>query len=192
MSFLCIPIIKNPFVFTNVADLHDILLKTLHRQMMTLRYSFLPVSGTLNIHTKHLAECYLLNSYETFNISIEYSFIHQVTTVHKLFFPFQFLHNFIVPFFVQSIEEQNNCGNNPQNSRNCGKCMFHNRNYLWILRLVCHIAVFSKQSCQKRCANCHSHFVSKRNKRILESVISKAGLPFAIFYTQFTPLFRIV
>ena len=31
MSFLFIPIIKNPFDFTNAADSHDILLKTLHR-----------------------------------------------------------------------------------------------------------------------------------------------------------------
>ena len=31
MSFLFITIIKNPFDFTNVANSHDILLKTLHR-----------------------------------------------------------------------------------------------------------------------------------------------------------------
>ena len=36
---------------------------------------------------------------------------------------------------------------------------------------------------EKRGANRHSDFISKRNKSILESIISKSRLPFAIFHT---------
>ena len=61
--------------------------------------------------------------------------------------------------------------------------MFHDCDYFRILCLVCYITIFSKQCCEKRCANRHSDFISKRNKSILESIISKSRLPFAIFHT---------
>lgn len=59
--------------------------------------------------------------------------------------------------------------------------MAHDAKYSLILNAVAHIAGPAQSKGKERRAECHPYFVAQRYKGILESVVTDAGFPFAIF-----------
>ena len=99
-----------------------------------------------------------------------------------LFVVFQINHDLVILLLVELVEAEATSGDDPQHARDGGEGVVHDAEYLWILCGVAHIFCFAESDGEERGAECHSYLVAQGNEGVLESIVSDASLPLAIFH----------